>query len=80
MMDVTTRLLLSTLVARFLDDVPRSRTSCVSALSCWSSCMQPCRRCTDELAKAGKWTGDVENLTNAAIEAFKLQFAPHGVR
>ena len=30
----------------------------------------------DELAKAGKWTGDVENLTNAAIEAFKLQFAP----
>ena len=30
----------------------------------------------DELAKAGKWTGDVENLTNAAIEAFKPQFAP----
>ena len=30
----------------------------------------------DELAEAGKWTGDVENLTNAAIEAFKLQFAP----
>ncbi len=29
-----------------------------------------------ELEKAGKWTGDVENLTNAAIEAFKLQFAP----
>ena len=29
-----------------------------------------------ELQKAGKWTGDVENLTNAAIEAFKLQFAP----
>ena len=28
-----------------------------------------------ELEKAGKWTDDVENLTNAAIEAFKLQFA-----
>ena len=59
----------------YLDDVPtedivRFRTELLEFLHA----SKP--EVFDELAKAGKWTGDVENLTNAAIEAFKLQFAP----